>query len=179
MLKSLAATGIVTVLLAMSAPAAIAGSSRSEEAGSSIPKCLVGTWHDNAGTTSTEWDGHRVTMHAGGGDVDHITAKGVDHDNWYKSKPAYGTYQGSRLKETIRGINKITFTVSKGKIHVTEDGWNSKATNKYVYRGQHSTGYLNQTGHSTVRYRCTAKKLTYLNKKGKVTGTETRKSRKP
>lgn len=144
-----------------------------------IDHCLVGTWHDNRGLSSTQWDGQKVVMHMRGGDIDHIASNGHDHDSWMHAKPEYGTYQGYRLKEVVRGHNLLVFRkTGTGRMRATERGWSSGSTNRYVYRGQHSTGYLNQSGHSTVRYRCTAKKLTWLTKKGTVSGTETRISRR-
>jgi hypothetical protein len=144
--------------------------------------CLVGTWHDNAGKTTTNWDGHTVKMHAGGGDVDHIFASGIDKDNWQSSKPIVGKYQGHKLTEQIRGHNKVRFAARPNahpaKLTITELGWTAKSSNRFVYRGQHSTGYLNQSGTIASTYRCTSTTLTYL-MKGKVVSTETRVSTKP
>jgi hypothetical protein len=144
--------------------------------------CLVGTWHDKAGRTSTLWQGHRVPMRAGGGDIDHIAGNGIDHDNWRKSKPIVGHYAGHRLTERIRGVHKQRLTATghghSGTLTIVNRGWSAHSTNTYVYRGHHSTGYLNQSGSVTVRYRCNATTLRLI-KKGKVVGTENRLSRKP
>jgi hypothetical protein len=170
--------GLVTVGL----PAAAASGAPSAKPAVGDP-CLIGTWHDNAGTTSTLWNHKKVVMHAGGADIDHINAAGIDHDNWRRSKRLVGTSAGYKLVEHIRGVNTEKMVASgsddKRKLKVTEQGWAKHSTNKYIYNGHHYTGYLNQSGHSTARYRCTAKTLTWLTHKGKVRGTETRTSRKP
>jgi hypothetical protein len=62
---------------------------------------------------------------------------------------------------------------------LTERGWTATSTNRYVYRGHHSSGYLNQTGVHVVRYRCSSTTLTLLGPKGHVIGRETRLSDKP
>jgi len=146
-------------------------------------KCLIGTWLDNHGRTTTKFDGVNVVMHAGGGDVDHITATGIDHSNWMKSQPLVGKYRGFPLTETIRGTNKQLLHASKVGHHleltVTERGWSAGSTNTYVYRHHHRPGYLNKIGVHTYRFRCTATTLTWMGPKGHVIGTETRQSRTP
>jgi hypothetical protein len=133
--------------------------------------------------TSTKWNGTTVVMHAGGGDVDHITKSGIDHDSWAKSAPLVGRFRGHPLTETVRGVNKLSIHAGKVAHHasltMTELGWTSTSTNRYVYRGHHSKGYLNQTGVHIVRYRCSSTTLTFLGHRGHVIGTETRLSDKP
>lgn len=142
--------------------------------------CLVGTWHDNHNRTSTRMNGKRVVMHAGGGDIDHIAASGVDHDNWAASLPLVGPYLHHPLTEQVRGKNTQLIHASRQHHHlvmtVTELGWSAHSSNRYTYRGKHFTGYLNQSGVHTYRFRCTVTTLTFLGPKGKVTGTETRLS---
>jgi hypothetical protein len=144
-------------------------------------RCLIGTWHDNHNRTSTRMNGKRVVMHAGGGDVDHIAASGVDHDSWADSLPLVGRYLHHPLTEQVRGENTQLIHSSRKHHHlvmtVTEQGWSVHSTNRYTYRGKHFSGYLNQSGVHTYRFRCTATTLTFLGPKGKVTGTETRLSR--
>ncbi|HEX3824082.1 MAG TPA: hypothetical protein VHV79_06435 [Mycobacteriales bacterium] len=173
-------------LVGLGAPSVFAMTAVSGAAGaaSAAPKvgdsCLIGTWHDNASKTTTQWNGKTVKMHTKGGDIDHIRASGVDHDSWAKAKPLYGTVSGHKLTEVIRGHN-LLHLLAKPHAHrviYTEDGWTPKSTNRYVYRGDHSKGYLNQTGSYASPYRCTAKKLTFL-REGKVVDTETRLSTKP
>jgi len=149
-------------------------------------RCLIGTWHDNANLTSTRWNGTHVVMRAGGGDVEHVFASGVDRDNWQKSKPLVGTVKGHRLVEKVRGLNTMVWRASgrvgsrkPAKLTQIELGWSASSTNRYVYRGKHSNGYLNQKGRYPFRYTCTSTTLTFYGKKGRSKGTETRISRKP
>jgi hypothetical protein len=143
-------------------------------------RCLIGTWRDGKGVSSTLWNGHKVKMRYGGGDVDHIHASGRDTDNWTHSKPFIGKVKGHKLKEVIRGHNVLHFkSIGRHKLRTTEKGWSKGSTNRYVYRGKHVHGYLNQHGHHTQYFRCTAKTLTWKTKKGKVVGKEFRISRKP
>jgi hypothetical protein len=183
MIRSLAAASLAIVIAGVApivSANGVSGATTHLQAAGIGDQCLVGTWHDRGGLSSTLWKDQKVVMHFKGGDIDHIFATGTDSNNWKPSKPLYGTSQGYRLKETIRGINSLKFhKIGKGKLLVDEQGWSVNSTNKYVYRGQHSTGYLNQTGHAIQYYRCTARKLTWLTKKGKVTGTETRVSHTP
>jgi len=126
--------------------------------------CLVGTWRDGAGNTSTKWNGEVVAMHGGAGNVDHISAKGTDEDTWGgKAKPLYGTYKGHRLKEIIHGHNTLTIYATKTghKITSTEDGWSTGSTNEFTYKGRTYSGYLSQHGTTSVTYECTAHKLTW------------------
>jgi hypothetical protein len=189
LLKSFVVAGTAALAVG-SLPAAATGGTRAGHAARPPAhhaavgdKCLVGTWHDNAAKSSTIWNGKKTPMHYHGGDVDHISSSGVDHDHWNHSKAFVGHVDGSKLTEHIRGENKQTFSASghgkKATVRIVEKGWTKSSTNKYVYQGKHYTGYLNQTGHNSVRYSCTSKTLTYYNKKGKVTGTETRTSKKP
>jgi hypothetical protein len=146
--------------------------------------CLVGTWRDNPGLTSTQWNGTVVGLHAGGGDVDHIAATGLDQDNFAKAKPAVGTYRHHPLTQTIHGLNTQRLAATGSGKHATirfiEKGWSAGSSIRFTYRGHHSTGYLNGAGVSHhYHYTCTAKTLTFTGHKGNVIGTETRLSRKP
>lgn len=143
-------------------------------------RCLVGTWRDRGGVTSTTVDKTRVRLTYHGGDVDHIHATGWDHDSWTHSKPLVGRYKGHRIEQRIRGHNLLRLRVVGGhKLRTTEKGWSKGSTSRYVYRGHHLTGTLPQHGHYVQRFRCTAKTLTFLTSKGKVVSTETRVSRRP
>lgn len=142
--------------------------------------CLVGTWRDGPSPSSTTWDGHPVAMAFGGGDIDHINAQGVDHDSFTHAKPFIGTFRKHQLKETIRGNNLLQLRALSGnRLRRTEKGWSKASTNRYVYRGQHVTGTLIQTGKSVAHYRCSATTLTFLTTHGKVIAKEKRISRKP
>jgi len=142
--------------------------------------CLVGAWRDDGGRTFTEWDGHRVAMHGGADNIDHIFGTGIDHDWWGRNvKPLYGTYRGHRLEEIIHGRNTLYI---RGKEHsdrlrLTEQGWSAGSTNIYIYKGHARAGYLNQTGKYTMYFRCTARTLRWTYKKRE--DKETRISRKP
>jgi hypothetical protein len=172
---------VAVAIIVMSVSSAFVVSPAGGSTGSAkIAHCLVGTWRDGHEQESTLWAGHKVKMHYSGGDVDHFFAKGVDKDTWAHSHVQHGKYAGSTLSETIRGkLTEHLQMTGKGRLRVTSGAWSKSSTNTYVYRGQHSVGYLNSVTAYTVRFRCTAKKLTYLNKKGKVVGSETRISRKP
>jgi hypothetical protein len=141
--------------------------------------CLVGTWHDNAYTAYTRWEGHNVKMRYGGNDFDHITATGYDHDNWDKSKPGYGRYAGSRLKQLVRGIDVQTMHATKSthEITVTLVRW-EHGKNLYWYRGTKYIGWLAKHYKYTVHYACGAHTLKWISK-GKVYDTETRVSTTP
>jgi hypothetical protein len=176
---SVAALGAAS-LVAVGGPAATAVPAGAAKAPAIGDSCLIGTWHDNGGKTTTNWDGKQVTMHTRGGDIDHISASGKDHDSWATSKPLYGKVAGHKLTERIRGHN-LTQIAAKPHAHraiYTEEGWTPKSSNRYVYRGKHSKGYLNQTGSFPTAYRCTTKTLSFLSG-GKVVSTETRLSTKP
>jgi hypothetical protein len=184
--RSMVALGVAGVLLSATVvaglPAANAAAERSK--GPAVgDRCLIGTWRDNGGVTSTRWNGHHVKMHARGGDFDHIHASGLDRDGWDSSKRLVGKLAGHRLTERVRGNNSLLLRAHRhahgGIVVETEQGWGKRATNRYVYRGKHSRGYLNQTGTFTFRFRCTLTTLTFLGKKGGVRGTETRVSFKP
>jgi hypothetical protein len=144
--------------------------------------CLIGTWHADREVSQTNYNGTMVTMRSRGGDVDHIGKSGIDRDNWKHSTPAVGRLQHHRLTERIRGVNRSRLRVARhqGKriLTITELGWSKGSSNRFVYRGKHSRGYLSQNGSTRVRYRCTATRLTVL-RHGKVVVIETRLSRKP
>jgi hypothetical protein len=181
---SVVVAGLAGLALA-GVPSAQAGATHATHAGkhSIGDSCLVGTWQDSHGRSSTRWNGHRVVMRAGGGDVDHISASGIDHDDWSKSLPLVGHYLGHKLTEKVRGHNtQLIHSLTKNhhlEMRITERGWTAHSSNRYVYRGKHSTGYLNQTGVNLIRYRCNANTLTFLGPKGHVTGHETRLSDQP
>jgi hypothetical protein len=164
-------------LPASTATASVAASAKAPAVGDS---CLVGTWHDNGGKTTTQWNGKTVKMRTGGGDVDHISASGIDHASWATSKVEVGKVRGHRLTERIRGHNKVRILANPHAHTVvyTELGWTPKSSNRYVYLGKHSKGYLNQTGKFTTHYHCSATKLIFRSK-GKAVDTETRLSTKP
>ncbi|MGO8958672.1 MAG: hypothetical protein ACLQFR_15070 [Streptosporangiaceae bacterium] len=179
-LRRLALATAVAGLIAVGLPAAQA-SAHVLAASTLGHACLVGTWRDNGGLTSTQWDGHTVAMRGGAGNLDHISASGKDHDFWgSKAKPYYGKYLGHTLKEVIRGRNTITISgkASSDKLRLTEDGWSRGSTNTYTYEGHTYSGYLNQHGTFTQYFRCTADKLTWRSTK-RITDTESRISRKP
>jgi hypothetical protein len=146
-------------------------------------RCFVGTWHDNGGRTTIKWNGKTVAMHSRGGDFDHISASGADLDGWTSSKDLVGKLAGHRLTERIRGNNHLLLAVHRnghgGTVVLTEQGWSSKSTSRFLYRGKHSIGYLTQKGSFSYRFTCTLSTLTFLNHKGHVVGTETRVSYKP
>jgi hypothetical protein len=163
--------------------AADAGSEGHVRAAHHKPKigahCLIGTWHDDAIRTSTIFDGHRVRMRYRGGDIDHIFASGIDHNSWVHAKSLFGRYKGHRLKQTIRGHNRVRFkVVGPHRIRYTEKGWSKGSTNRYLYRGRHHPGRLPQSGSIVETFHCTARTLT-LSRKGTVLARETRRSRKP
>jgi hypothetical protein len=165
-------------------PAAHAATDRAGAPPALGNSCLVGTWRDNPGLTSTQWNGTVVGLHAGGGDIDHIAATGLDQDNFAKAKPAVGTYRHHRLTMTVHGLNTQRLAATGSGAHATirfiEKGWSAASSIHFTYRGHHSTGYLNGAGVSHhYHYTCTAKTLTFTGHKGNVIGTETRLSRKP
>jgi hypothetical protein len=176
----------ITGLALTALPTGGVTASQAAAAGSPRPaigdRCLIGTWHDNHGVTSTLFGGRQVRMHARGGDIDHISGSGIDHDNWRKSKPVVGHLGGHKLTERIRGVNRMRLHAARkhGKrtLTVTELGWSKASTNRYVYKGKHTTGYLNPNATSILRYRCTATTLTFR-RHHTVVSTETRLSRKP
>jgi hypothetical protein len=153
---------------------------RSASADSPLNPCLVGTWRDHAGRMNTMWDGHQVTMHGGGGNIDHIFATGIDQDSWNSAKPFYGTYQGHTLEEIIRGDNTLSLvnTVHGNELQIAEDGWSAGSTNKYIYKSRTIVGYLAKNGSSTMNhFRCTTHKLTWYS--DGIIDTETRISHQP
>ena len=186
-LAAVALTGLAVGLLAAPAvgsaaprPAETPRAHAASSTAKALPSCIVGTWRDGHEAESTDWADHKVTMHYSGGDVDHFSAKGVDKDSWKHAHAEHGTYQGSTLTEVIRGeLTEHLHADGKGKLRITSGSWSSSSTNSYTYQGRHYPGYLNPVTAFTLRYSCTAKKLTYYNKKGHVTGKETRISRKP
>jgi hypothetical protein len=174
----------VGALLTLGLPAATASTVVAAHKPAAVgDRCLIGTWRDNGGTTTTRWNGHTVTMHTRGGDFDHIAASGRDRNTWADSKALVGRFGGHRLTERVRGQNSLllraTSSATGGTVVETEQGWLARSTNRYVYRGQHSTGYLNQTGSFSFSFRCTLTTLTFLAKGGKVLSSETRLSFEP
>jgi hypothetical protein len=146
---------------------------------SPLDSCLVGTWRDAGGPSSTTWAGHQVAMHGGGGNIDHIYPSGIDRDSWSSAKPLYGTYQGHLLKEIVRGDNTLSLvnTVHRNELEIVEDGWRAGGTNTFVYEGRSSLGYFDKSGTYMGYFRCTAHTLTWHT--GGSTNTETRVSRQP
>jgi len=124
--------------------------------------CLVGTWRDGEGPSSTTWDGHHVAMHGSGGDIDHISATGTDEDTWgAHAKPLYGTYQGRTLKDILQGQNNLTIHVTRpGHLSVTENGWSAGSTNKFIYEGRTYPASVNRRGAKYYyAYECTRHKF--------------------
>jgi hypothetical protein len=143
-------------------------------------KCLVGTWLDKKNTESVIVKHNLVTMTGKGGDIDHIHASGVDHDNWANSRPLYGTIGEDQVKEVIRGINTVRFQPgAPGGLQETEVGWSADNTNTLTYQGHTTNKKNSNTGQDGVFYKCSAKKLTWLSGASTVVGHETRLSRKP
>jgi hypothetical protein len=141
--------------------------------------CLIGTWHDNAIKTSTYFEGHKVHMRYGGGDIDHISASGIDHNTWIHAKPLIGSYRGHRLKQVIHGYQRLLFKVTgPHRLRNTEKGWTKSSTNSYHYRGKHHAGVLPKSGVTHERFHCTAKTLTLTTTHGTVLARETRIARK-
>jgi hypothetical protein len=174
---------IVAVVPAGGASAGARARAGSHPTASAIgDNCLIGTWHADGGRATMLYRGTNVTMHLRGGDIDHISRSGIDHDNWKKSKPAVGRLHGHKLTERIRGVNRLRLSAARHHgtptLTVTESGWSKSRSNRFVYRGKHSRGFLSSTGASQARYRCTAQRLT-LRRHGKVIERETRLSRKP
>jgi hypothetical protein len=178
----------VVALVAVGLPATTASAASSAVVAKHKPaavgdRCLIGTWRDNGGTTTTRWNGHTVRMHTRGGDFDHIAASGHDRSTWADSKTLVGRFDGHRLTERVRGQNSLllraTSSPSGGTVVEAEQGWAARSTNRYVYRGQHSRGYLNQSGDFSFAFSCSLTTLRFLTKSGKVASSETRLSFEP
>ena len=145
--------------------------------------CVVGSWHDNGGHSTTTWDGTTVQVTGGTGNVDHIAASGTDTDVYGPDTfPSYGTYNGSTLEEEVQGEQLITIHVNprNRQLSAVYHGWTVSSTVKYVYQGSTSTGYLPKPSPTPAifGYRCTASTLTWIYQ-GKVNDTETRLSDTP
>jgi hypothetical protein len=167
-------------LIAIGLPAANARTDAPAAPAKLANSCLVGSWHDNGGRTTTRFEGHRVVMRARGGDIDHITATGHDTDAWAGSKPAVGTFRGHRLVETITGHNSLLLSAKGKKLTYTEKGWTAGSKNRYVYQGKKSKGYFNPFGTVfTAKYTCSATRLRFFGPKGRPVGSETRLSSTP
>jgi hypothetical protein len=174
---SLTITSVLALTLA-GLPAAHAAGAHPAKAPTLHEHCLIGTWRDVSERTTTQWNGSIVAMRSGGGDVDHISADGTDHNSYGKAKPLIGRYRGHRLAERVRGVNlQRMSTTGHGKharVTLHERGWSASSSIHFSYRGHRSTGYLNQAGVHSYHYTCTAKTLTYFGKKGTVLETEAR-----
>jgi hypothetical protein len=145
--------------------------------------CLIGTWRDGAGATTTSWNHVTVPIRGGAGNVDHIRAGGADADVFDTgTAPYYGTFDGSTLEVAEFGTYESTIraTPSTHQATVTDRGWTSGSTVTFMINGGTYAGHFNPgTGDvSTVEYRCSATKLVWLSG-GKVTNTETRVSTDP
>jgi hypothetical protein len=145
--------------------------------------CLVGTWRDNGGQSTTTYDGTTVSMYGGAGNEDHIAASGADTNVFGPDTlPLYGTYNGSTLEEALQGERLMTLHANSRDHQITmvEHGWTVDSTDKYVYQGSTTTGTFNKpsSAPTTEGYRCTSTTLTWL-VKGKATDTEARVSDKP
>ena len=143
--------------------------------------CLVGSWHNDGGTTAANFRGQLVTMRGGSGDIDHIYKNGADRDIFgAKSRALVGTYRHHKLYEVIRGTNKFTLTAIKktDKVRWVEHGWTPGSKNTFTYRGHSYAGTFAQRGTFTFTYRCTPHALT-LRQSKRYVDTETRTSRPP
>jgi len=142
--------------------------------------CLVGTWRDGAGSSSTTWDGHYVALRGGGGDIDHISANGTDEDTWgARAKPLYGIYQGHTLKEILHGQNILAIHVTRpGHLSVTESGWSAGSTDKFIYEGRAYPASLDRRGGKNYyAYECTRHKFKWrvknrtVDREARISGT--------
>lgn len=118
-------------------------------------------------------------MYGGAGNIDHIFPTGIDRDSWESAMPLYGSYQGHRLREVIRGYSTLSLvrTVRSNAMQIVEDGWSAGSTNTYAYEGKSSLGYFNKHGAITSYFRCTPHRLKWRTD-GSV-NTEIRISRQP
>jgi hypothetical protein len=146
--------------------------------------CLVGIWKDSGYTTTTNYQGTEVAMTGAGGNLDHIAASGADSDVYDGSDASAltGTYQGSQLKQVIKGTALQTIKANP-KAHTAVavgKGWAAGATNTYYYKGQTTPGTLGKASATPVNYTysCTPAKLTWT-EDGSVVDTETRVSTTP
>ena len=175
-------SGIAAVLIAAIAIVANNGTSLLRPSATVGDSCLVGTWQDGSGNTSSTFDGVKVTMHGGGGDIDHISSNGNDQDAWGSGvKPFYGTYRGHTLKQIMRGENVTTISASPRNhtVSVKQDGWSSGSTNTFYYEGKTYNGYFGPTGQVySYTYQCNSKTLVWETS-GRAVDTETRISRTP
>jgi hypothetical protein len=128
--------------------------------------CLIGTWRDGGYDTPTNYNGTTVTMHGAGGNLDHISAAGVDTDVYGSgSVPLYGTYNGNTLEEIYKGTVRQTIRADP-RTHIATVvglGWTAGSTNTYIYQGQTTAGSFDKpTGKpAKVSYTCTAATLTW------------------
>ena len=128
--------------------------------------CLIGTWRDGGYDTSTNYNGTAVTMHGAGGNLDHITAAGLDTDVYGSGiAPFYGTYQGNPLELIDKGTFRQTIRADP-RTHIASVvalGWTAGSTNTYIYQGQTTTGTFGKpTGKpEKLSYSCTATTLTW------------------
>jgi Protein kinase domain len=145
--------------------------------------CLVGSWRDHGYHTTTTFDGATVALAGGSGNVDHITAAGVDTDVYGPDAlPFYGTYNGSTLEEELLGEDLTSLRANPRNHQVIKvaQGWTVSSSAKYVYQGSTSTGTFDKPDSTpvTYTYRCTASTLTWTYK-GKQTDVESRVSNQP
>lgn len=145
--------------------------------------CLVGTWRDNGGHSTTNYNGTSVPVSGSAGNLDHIAASGTDTDVYGPNVfPEYGTYDGSTLEVEIQGEQTITIHANPRKHQLTAvfNGWTVSSTSKYVYQGSTTSGTFGKpdTKPVTFGYRCTAATLTWISQ-GKVNDAETRVSDTP
>lgn len=146
----------------------------------SIDSCLVGTWRDGHEQESTIWEGQKVALAYRGGDVDHIYPSGLDRDDWQHSAAEHGSFHGHRLTQVIRGTLRLQLHMTgPHRFRVTAGTWSSDSSSHFRYRGHRSEGRLSPMRPFTVRYRCTADTLTFVDATGTVTGVERRISTAP
>jgi hypothetical protein len=146
-----------------------------------IAHCLVGTWRDTHVLQDVLFQNHLVVVQGKGRDIDHIHANGIDRNDWSNSRALRGSIDSSPLREVVRGVNRVQFTMGAEPrtFSVNELGWSGANTATFTYQGQSTTQPNQQSGTGNGSYRCTATQLTWFNAHGDVTGQELRLSRKP
>lgn len=144
--------------------------------------CLVGTWRDH-GYHTTNFDGTTVPLAGGSGNVDRISAAGIDTDVYGPDAlPFYGTYSGSTLETELTGEDLTALRANPRNHQVIKvaRGRTVSSSAKYVYQGSTNTGTFDKPDSTpvTYTYRCTASTLTWIYK-GKQTDVESRVSNRP
>jgi hypothetical protein len=145
--------------------------------------CLVGSWSDDGGHSTTAFEGTTIAVTGGAGDVDHIAASGTDTDIYGPTTfPEYGTYEGSTVEQELQGeqVIKLHANPAKHQLTAVYAGWTVGSTDSYVYQGSTINGHFNPptSTPTTYTYTCTATTLKWIYQ-GKVNDTETRLSNTP